>query len=82
MEQPNAAQESVDQPVVPHVPRCPSCGERPARLSVMKFPLAGSLHAVYYCGNPECGVVFNVALLQVSQQAQPKILVPGIGLRN
>jgi len=56
-------------------PRCPRCGEQPARLNhvpVMLQARAAITALVFYCANPKCGVIFNVQVVDVEQpRVQP-----------
>lgn len=71
------------------LPKCPYCGEQPARVRSMPFQLNQIMTALtIYCGNKTCAKILGVQVMSVEQpriatpQSGPMIVGNGNGRRN
>ena len=58
-------------------PKCPHCGEQPARCISSPFEMGAFLALAIFCGNPLCAKLLNVqALSPLEEQKKSLIEVP------
>lgn len=74
----------------PLIPKCPHCGagkrpgEQGAPMSMTNLVMGPMLCVVFFCGNPDCGAIFSVNVLEMAlpghpQAPKPLLHIPGGG---
>ena len=73
------SEKPINPDNTPIMPRCGKCGagkKDGAPIGITQMAIGPALCVVFFCGNPACGTIHNVQLMEmrIPQQQQPVIV--------